>query len=82
MPIWVEIFKLGIQNFCQREHPLMMSDLRGDGGGYEIIPNDWTLEGKNRTLGGGGRGVQKSSDIINGRSFPKRKFMNFENWCN
>ena len=51
MPIWVEIFKLGIQNFCQREHPLMMSDLRGDGGGYEIIPNDWTLEGKNRTLG-------------------------------
>ena len=66
MPIWVEIFKLGIQNFCQREHPLMMSDLRGDGGGYEIIPNDWTLEGKNRTLGG--MGGKKSSNIINGRS--------------
>ena len=36
-----------------RERPLMMSDFRGDGGS-EITPKNWTLEGKNRTLGGRG----------------------------
>ena len=36
-----------------RERPLMMSDFRGDGGS-EITPKNWTLEGKNQTLGGMG----------------------------
>ena len=47
-----------------REHPLMMSDFRGDGGGSEMTPKNRTLEGKNRTLGG--MGGQKSSDSIYG----------------
>ena len=42
----------------------MMFDLRGDGGS-EMTPKNWTLEGKNRTLGGG-MGGQKSLDIIYG----------------
>ena len=45
----------------------MMSDFRG-GWGSEITPKNRTLEGKNRTLGGGGvKNCQKLSDIINGR---------------
>ena len=40
----------------------MMSDLRGGGGGSKMIPKNGTLEGKNRTLGGGGG--QKSSKIV------------------
>ena len=71
--VTTQIFKLSCASFSYVNISYVLA---------EIIPNDWTLEGKNRTLGGGGRGVQKSSDIINGRSFPKRKFMNFENWCN
>ena len=38
----------------------------GEDGGSEMTPKNWTLESKNRTLGG--IGGQKSSDIINGRS--------------
>ena len=34
-----------------RERPLMMSDIRGDGGS-EMTPKNRTLEGKNPTLGG------------------------------
>ena len=45
-----------------RELPLMI----GGDGGSEMTPKNWTLEGKNRTLGE--IGGQKSSDIINGRS--------------
>ena len=33
-----------------RERPLMMSDFRGDGES-EMTPKNWTLEGKNWTLG-------------------------------
>ena len=41
----------------------MMSDFRGGWpGGFEMTPKHWTLEGKNRTLGG--MGVQKSSKIV------------------
>ena len=49
------------------EHPLMMSGFRGDGGS-EINPNNWSLEGKNRMLGGSKivKNRQKSSDIIYG----------------
>ena len=36
-----------------RERPLMMSDFRG-GWGSEMTTKNWTLEGKNRTLGGNG----------------------------
>ena len=34
-----------------RERPLMMSNLRGDEES-EMTPKNWTLEGKNRKLGG------------------------------
>ena len=45
-----------------------MSDFRWDGG-FEMTPKNWTLEGKNRTLGGWGvKNHQKSSDIIYGCS--------------
>ena len=46
----------------------MMSDFRG--GGSKMTPKNRTLEGKNRTLGGGGgfKNRRKSSDIIYVRS--------------
>ena len=47
----------------------MMSDFRGKGGS-KMIPKNRTLEGKNRTLGG--RGGQKSSDIIYVRSLKQK----------
>ena len=34
-----------------RKRPLMMSDFRGEEGS-KMTPKNWTLEGKNRTLGG------------------------------
>ena len=37
-----------------RERPLMMSDFLG-GGGFKMTLKYWTLEGKNRTSGGGGQ---------------------------
>ena len=46
-----------------REHTLIMIDYRGKLES-EMIPNNRTLYGKNRTLGG--MGGQKSSDIIYG----------------
>ena len=36
-----------------REHPLMTSYFRRDGGS-EMTPKNWTLEDENRTLGGDG----------------------------
>ena len=36
----------------------MMSDFRGGGWGDEMTPKNWTLEGKNRTIRGMGRGVK------------------------
>ena len=50
-----------------RERPLMMSDYRRMGGS-EMTPKNWTLKGKNWTLGwdGGVKNRQKSSDIIYG----------------
>ena len=58
---------MSIQKKCKqvREHPLMMSDLRG-GWGSEMTPKNRTLEGENRTKGG--CRIKKSSDIVNGRS--------------
>ena len=44
-----------------REHQLMISDFRGDGGS-EMTPQKQTLEGKNRMLGG--MDGQKSSKIV------------------
>ena len=57
-----------ITHFKVREHPLMMSDFMG---GSKMTPQNRTLEGKNRTLGGkGGGGIndQKKSNIIYGCS--------------
>ena len=53
----------------------MMSDFRGGGWGSEMTPKNWTLEGKNRTLGG--MGGQKSSDIIYGCSLTPRILQKF-----
>jgi hypothetical protein len=44
-----------------KERQLMMSDFRGEGGGSKMTQKYWTLESKNRTLGGGG--------VKNGRKF-------------
>ena len=54
-------------SFDVRERPLMMSDFRGDGES-KMTPQNRTLEGKYRTLGGMGgvKNRQKSSDIIYG----------------
>ena len=63
------------------------------GGGSKVTQTNWTLEGKNRTLGGR-RGVKnhpKISDIIYGRSLSKNVphnvritflifFFHFKNW--
>ena len=38
--------------YIDRVRSLMMSDFRGDGGGSEMTPKNWTLEGKNQTLKG------------------------------
>ena len=52
-----------VVNYGYREHPLVMSDFRGDGGS-EMTPKKRTLVGKNWTLGQGlldldGRNCQK-----------------------
>ena len=48
-----------------KERQLMMSDFRGEGGGSKMTQKYWTLESKNRTLGGGGsKMVANFSDII------------------
>ena len=49
---------LGIATCTVRERSLMMSDFLGDGCS-EMTPKNWTLEGKNRTLGG-----EKLSKIV------------------
>ena len=46
--------------FTHRERPLMMSNFGMDG--PKMISKNWTLEGKNQTLEGGG--CQKLLDII------------------
>ena len=54
-----------------RERPLMMYDFRGRGGS-KMTPQNRTLEGKNRTLGGkeggGSKMTKKISNIIYGCS--------------
>ena len=59
-----DVFLFKVIHTLLREHPLMMSDFRGDVAS-EMTPKNRTLEVKNRTSGGMGvKNCQNSSDII------------------